>query len=413
MKKRVVITGMGAVTPIGNNVADFWANIKAGKCGVGPLTRVDSDPFPSKIAAEVKDFDPNEVFGKKEAKRMDLYVAYALQAAIEAYENANLSESVVAPEKIGCILGNGVGGITTFESNVAKQLSKGVMTVEPLLIPKMIGNIGPGMIAIRYNAQGPCYTVVTACSSATDAIGAAAGWIRDGVVDVMITGGAEAPICNTGIAGFSVLKALSTSYNETPQKASRPFDKDRDGFVIGEGAGILILEELEHALKRGATIYAEIAGYGCTCDANHLTAPHPEGRGAIAAMKMAVASAGLKLTDIDYINAHGTSTPINDPTETMAIKGTFGDHAYKLKVSSTKSMTGHLLGGAGGVEAIISALALKEQFYPATINFNEADEQCDLDYIPNKGYNGEMKAALSNSLGFGGHNGILCLKKYE
>ena len=412
MARRVVITGMGTVNPLGNNVRDFWRNIVNSESGIDRVTKVNPDLFPSKVAGEVKDYDPVAIFGRKEAKRMDLFTTYAMSASMEAMEDSGLKPDTIDPGKIGVILGNGIGGICTLEQNIAKSNDKGPTSVEPLLIPKIIGNIAPAMIAIRFNTRGPCYTIVTACSSGTDATGAAANLIREGVVDVMIAGGTEAPIGPVGIGGFCVLQALSTAYNDNPKVASRPFDKNRDGFVIGEGAGILILEELEHARKRGAKIYAELAGYGISCDANHLTAPHPEGVGAIAALKMAVQTAGLRPDDIDYINAHGTSTPINDPTETMAIKAAFGDHARKLKVSSTKSMTGHLLGGAGGIEGIVTVLAIKEQYFPPTINYEEPDPACDLNYVPNKGYKGEIRAALSNSLGFGGHNGILCFTRY-
>jgi 3-oxoacyl-[acyl-carrier-protein] synthase II len=284
-----------------------------------------------------------------------------------------------------------------------------------MVVPKMSTNIRPGHVAIIHNAQGPCYSVVTACASGTDAIGQSARWIQSGLSDVIITGGSEAPIVELAIAGFSAIQALSTKYNDTPEQASRPFDKDRDGFIMGEGAGLLVLEDYEHAKKRGAKIYAEYAGYGMTCDANHMTAPHPEGRGATAAMKLALQDAGMQPGDIDYINAHGTSTPMNDPIETMAIKNAFGEDAYNLKVSSTKSMTAHLIGGAGGVEAIACILAIQNQFYPPTVNLNEADKEagCDLDYVPNKGVSGEINATLSTSLGFGGHNGVAIFKKFS
>jgi 3-oxoacyl-[acyl-carrier-protein] synthase II len=410
MERRVVVTGMGTVNPLGNSVAEFWKNTQACENGIGMITKFDTTEFPSKIAGEVRNLDPSLRLDKKDVRRNDPFALYALYASVEAMEDAGMKEGSVDPERFGVILGNGIGGIDTLENEIIKGQEKGYMAVQPLLVPKMISNLGPGAVAIRFNAQGPCYSIVTACASGTDAIGAAYQWIKSGVADAMITGGTEAPITHVALGGFCVLQALSTKYNDTPEKASRPFDKDRDGFVIGEGAGILIIEELEHAKKRGAKIYAEIVGYGISCDANHITAPHPEGRGGIQAMKMAVATAGLKPTDIDYINAHGTSTPINDPTETKAIKGAFGDHAKKLKISSTKSMTGHLLGGAGGIETIITTLAIKNQYFPPTRNHAEPDPECDLDYIPNKGYDGTINAAISVSLGFGGHNGVLCLK---
>ncbi len=328
-------------------------------------------------------------------------------------DDAELNGDTIDPTRFGVILGNGIGGIKSLEDSYFSLFEKGRVPV--MVVPKMISNIGPGHIAIIHNAQGPCYSIVTACASGTDAIGASAKWIQSGATDVMITGGAEAPLVELAFKGFAAIQALSTKYNDAPQKSSRPFDKGRDGFIMGEGAGILILEEYEHAKKRGAKIYAEFGGYGMTCDANHMTAPHPEGRGATAAMKMALADAGMKPEDIDYINAHGTSTPMNDPIETLAIKNAFGDHAYKLKVSSTKSMTAHLIGGAGGVEAIASILAIKNGFFPPTINHEESDREngCDLDYVPNKGVEGEIRAALSNSLGFGGHNGMAIFKKPE
>jgi 3-oxoacyl-[acyl-carrier-protein] synthase II len=328
-------------------------------------------------------------------------------------QDAGLKEGGFDPERIGVILGNGIGGIEVLGDNFKKLFDRGPKAIHPLCAPMMITNIAAGNVAIKLNLLGPCLTVVTACASGTDAIGDALRWIREGTVDLMLGGGTEAAITPLGLASFCVLQAVSTKYNDAPEKASRPFDAGRDGFIMSEGAGIVVLEELEHARERGARIYAELAGYGCTCDANHLTAPHPEGRGAIQAMRLAVQDAGLKPEDIDYINAHGTSTPVNDPVETKAIKVLFGEHARKLKVSSTKSMVGHMLGAAGGVEAIVTALALQEQFYPATRNYENPDPACDLDYVPNKGYNAPMRAALSNSFGFGGHNGVLCFKRWE
>jgi 3-oxoacyl-[acyl-carrier-protein] synthase II len=412
MERRVVITGMGTVNPLGNSVSDFWKNIQNVENGIEKITKFDSSAFPSQIAGIVKDFNPTFRVDKKDVRRNDLFSLFALYASMEAMEDAGFKEGEVDPTRLGVILGNGIGGLETLEKNIIKMNEKSAMSVQPLLVPKMISNIGPAVIAIKHNARGPCYSIVTACSSGTDAMGAAMRWIKMGVCDVIISGGTEAPITPVSLAGFCVLQALSTKRNDEPDKASRPFDKDRDGFVVGEGAGVLIMEELEHAKKRSATIYAEVAGYGISCDAFHLTAPDPEGKGGVSSIKMAIETAGLKPEDIDYINAHGTSTPLNDPTETKAIKAVFGDHAKKLKVSSTKSMTGHLLGGAGGIEAIITALALYNQYFPATKNLEEPDPECDLDYVPNKGYSGTIRAAISNSLGFGGHNGILCLKKY-
>jgi len=413
MKRRVVVTGLGAVTPIGNSVDEFWKSIQEGRSGIDTVTKVAPERTPSKVAGEVKDFNPSDYMDKKEARKMDFYAQICVAAARQAMDDANLTGDSLDPTRVGVILGNGIGGIKSLEDSYFSLFEKGKVPV--MVVPKMISNIGPGHVAIIHNAQGPCYSIVTACASGTDAIGASAKWIQSGATDVMITGGAEAPLVELAFKGFAAIQALSTKYNDAPHKSSRPFDKDRDGFIMGEGSGILILEEYEHAKKRGAKIYAEFGGYGMTCDANHMTAPHPEGRGATAAMKMALADAGMKPEDIDYINAHGTSTPMNDPIETLAIKNTFGDHAYKLKVSSTKSMTAHLIGGAGGVEAIASILAIKNGFFPPTINHEESDREkgCDLDYVPNKGVEGEIRAALSNSLGFGGHNGMAIFKKLE
>jgi 3-oxoacyl-[acyl-carrier-protein] synthase II len=412
MKKRIVITGLGAVTPLGNSTGETWQAIKEGKSGAGPITHFDTAEFATKIAAEVKNFDAKAFMDGKEARKMDLFSQFAVAAAREAMRDAGLEPGSFPPERGGVVLGIGIGGFDTTETSLRAMIAKGPDRVPPMAIPKLIANIGPGNVAINLDLQGPCYTVTTACASGTDAIGNAVHWIENGTVDFILAGGVEASITPFGIAGFNVIQALSTKYNDTPEKASRPFEKDRDGFVMGEGAGILVLESLDHALARGAKIYAEYAGYGITCDANHLTQPHPEGRGAVAAMKMALTDAGFKPEDIDYINAHGTSTPINDPIETGAVKKVFGDHAYKLKISSTKSMTGHCLGAAGGIEALISVMAIKEGFYPATINMTEPDPLCDLDYVPNKGIPGKIRAAMSNTFGFGGHNGILIFKEF-
>ncbi len=411
MSRRVVITGMGAISPIGNSVNDVWDSVKAGKSGAGPITRFDPSEFATKIAAEVKDFDPKEYMDKKEARKMEIFSQFTVAASLEAMKDAGLNDGDYDPDRTGVILGVGIGGFETIESSERVLFEKGPGRVPPMTIPKLIANIGPANVALMVNAHGPVYSMATACSSATDAIGNSMRWIREGLGDVVVTGGVEACITELGVAGFNVIQALTTR-NDDPEHASRPFDKDRDGFLIGEGAGTLILEELEHAKKRGAPIYAEVVGSGITNDAYHRTAPHPEGTGAIKAVRMALNDAGLKPEEVDYINAHGTSTPLNDPTETKVIKEVFGEHAYKLKVSSTKSMHGHLIGAAGAIEAIISALAIRDQYFPATINLDEADPECDLDYVPNKGVEGEINVAVSNSLGFGGHNGILVLKKY-
>jgi len=413
MKKRVVITGLGTINSLGYNVNDFWAAIKTEKCGVGLITRTDTSNLATKIAAEVKDFVASEHMDKKDARKMALCTQFAVIAAGEALKDAGLTEGNFEAERVGTILGNGIGGFEITEAAHKVIFEKGANRTPPMTIPKLISNEIPGNVAITYGLKGPCWIVTTACASATDAIGNAMMTIQSGRADAIVTGGSEASLTQLGIAGFNVIGALSTNYNDAPEKASRPFDKDRDGFVIGEGAGCLVLEELEHAKARGANIYAEIAGYGNTCDAHHLTAPNPEGEGATRAIKIALEDAGMKPEDIDYINAHGTSTPTNDPVETKSIKAALGDHAYKLKVSSTKSMTGHCIGAAGAVEAIICTLGIRDGFYPATINLDEADPACDLDYVPNKGVEGEMNIAMTNSLGFGGHNSILIIKRYK
>ena len=411
MARRVVVTGLGVVTPIGNDVPSFWDSIRNSRSGIGPNTKFDTTDYASKIAGEVKDFDPTTFIDKKEARKMDDFTLFALKATHEALDDAGLKDAGIDPERTGVIVGNGIGGIATLEDSYDRLFKGGPRRVPVFTIPKLISNIGPGHIAIQFNAQGPCYAVVTACSSGTDAIGDAARWIKDGVADVMITGGTEAAITKIGISGFCVLQALSTKYNDTPELASRPFDKDRDGFVLAEGAGILVLEEYEHAKKRGGHIYCEYGGSGMTCDANHVTAPDPAGNGAIRAMRMALDMADLKPEDVDYINAHGTSTPLNDPIETKAIKHVFGAHSYQLKVSSTKSMHGHCVAGGGGIEAIASILAMRDNYYPPTINHVEPDPECDLDYVPNRGVEGAIDVVMSNSLGFGGHNGIVVFKR--
>ncbi len=411
--ERVVITGLGAVTPIGNTVDEFWNAIRSGKSGVGPITKFDASQFTTRIAAEVKNFDPLTYMDRRDARKMDNFSQFAVAAAVEAARDAGLTDGGVDPERLGCILGIGIGGFETIESSYYNLIQKGPSRVAPMTIPKLIANIAPGNIAILLNAQGPCYSLVTACASGTDALGDAARLLRAGELDVVISGGVEACITQLGVAGFNVIQALSTGYNDRPEVASRPFDKDRDGFVLGEGAGVIVLERLGHARKRGAPIYAELVGYGITCDANHLTAPHPEGIGAIRAMRMALTDGGLAPEEVDYVNAHGTSTPMNDPIETMAIKQVFGEHAYRLKVSSTKSMTGHCIGAAGGVEALACVLAIRDQFFPPTTNLNEPDPECDLDYVANTGVPGEVRVTISNSLGFGGHNGVVAIAQYR
>lgn len=410
MKKRVVITGIGAVTPLGNTAKKTWQGIIEGKSGVGPLTRLDADQFPAKVAAEVKDFSIEQFVDRKEARKMDRFTHYALAASIEAMNDAGLELDEKTALRTGVWIGSGIGGMETYENQFRTFLDKGVRRVSPFFVPMMIPDMASGQVSIHFGAKGINSCTVTACASGTNSIGDAFKVIQRGDADVMITGGAEAPITNMAVAGFCSNTALTT--NPDPTTASRPFDQNRDGFVIGEGAGIVILEELEHALARGATIYAEVCGYGSTGDAHHITAPAPEGEGAARAMKQAIEDGDVRLEEIGYINAHGTSTPYNDLFETQAIKSVFGEHARELAVSSTKSMTGHLLGAAGGIEAIFTALALKEGILPPTINLTMPDPQCDLDYIPNQARSKDIKAAMSNSLGFGGHNASLVLKKY-
>ena len=411
MKRRVVITGAGVVSPIGHGKETFWSGIKEGKCGIDKLTRFDSSNYTCKITAEVKDFDISEYVDKKEAKRMDRYTHYAVAACKMAIEDANLNMQALDTERVGVILGSGVGGIETLEQQHAKLVTKGPGRVSPFFIPMMISNMAAGQMAIMTGAKAKNLTVVSACASGTNAIGDAFREIARGDADVMITGGAESPITPLSFAGFCSMKAMSTR-NDDPKAACRPFDADRDGFVMGEGAGIVVLEDLEHAINRGANIIAEVVGYGSTDDAYHITAPAPEGEGGARAMKLAIEDAGIEPEQVEYINAHGTSTPYNDKYETAGIKTTFGEHAYKLAVSSTKSMTGHLLGAAGAVEVIICALSLKDGFVPATINYQTPDPECDLNYVVNEGRTANIEYAISNSLGFGGHNATIALKKY-
>ena len=409
--RRVVITGVGAVTPVGIGKEEMWKNIKAGVCGVGPVTRFDTTEYACRIAAEVKDFDIANFIDKKEAKRMDLFVQYAVAGAKMAVEDAHIDMEQENSERVGCILGSGIGGIATLCEQHARLLEKGPGKVSPFMIPMMISNMAVGQVSIMFGCKGVNLTTVSACASGTDAIGQAFLAIQRDDADVIITGGAEATITEVSLAGFSSMKALSTR-NDDPAHACRPFDADRDGFIMGEGSGILVLEELEHAKARGAHIIAEVVGYGSSNDAYHMTAPAPEGEGGARCMALAVKNAGIKPEEVGYINAHGTSTPYNDKYETAAIKTVFGDHAYKLAVSSTKSMTGHMLGAAGGIEGIITALALEEGYLPATINYQTPDPECDLDYVPNQGRKADFTYAVSNSLGFGGHNASIVLKKY-
>ncbi|AEC02762.1 beta-ketoacyl-ACP synthase II [Parasphaerochaeta coccoides] len=414
--RRVVVTGMGIVSPLGNRIDTFWDNIHSGICGIGPLDRFDVSDYPARIAGQVRDFDYSDLIESKAARSMADFTIYAVYAAIQAMEQAGFEPDGAGgwdPFRSAVHLGNGIGGFEVVEDNLRKLFERGPRSVSPLTIPKLITNEGAGNIAMRYGIKGPALTIATACASGTDAVGAAFHAVRHGQVDMSLTGGSEGAITQLAVSGFCRLHALSTAYNDTPLTACRPFDATRDGFILGEGAGMLVLEELSHARARGARILGEITGYGATCDAYHLTSPNPDGDGAMRAMKAAIDESGIPVEKIDYINAHGTSTPVNDVIETKAIKRLFGDHAYKLRVSSTKSMTSHMVGAAGAVEAIVSLLALKEQFYPCTLNLNTPDPACDLDYVPNTGVEDKMTWALSESLGFGGHNGALVFRRYE
>lgn len=411
MSRRVVITGLGTVNPLGNNVETTWDNVKKGVCGIDEITRIDTTNHAVKLAGEVKDLDVTAVIDKKDARRMDRFTQYAVVAADEAFKQSGLDMEKEDAERCGVIFSSGIGGMEVTEKNYQTGERRGFDKISPFYIPMTIANMGAGNIAIRFGFKGICSSVVTACASGNNAVGDSFHYIRDGYADVMICGGSEAAITDMAIGGFTAMQALNTTTDKN--RASIPFDKERAGFVMGEGAGALVLEEYEHAKARGAEIYAEIVGYGATCDAYHITAPCPDGAGGAACMAMAVKDAGIKPEQVGYINAHGTSTHLNDAGETMAIKKTFGEHAYKLMVSSTKSMTGHLLGGSGAVEAVITTLALHDGFIPATINYQVPDEECDLDIVPNEGRNVQVEYALSNSLGFGGHNASILLKKFE
>jgi 3-oxoacyl-[acyl-carrier-protein] synthase II len=408
-KRRVVVTGIGAVSPVGNSAEESWKAILEGKSGIGPLTRLDSDKFPVKVAAEVKDFDIEQYISRKDARKMDRFTHYALASSIMAMKDANLELEGDLALRTGVWIGSGIGGMETHEQQFLTFQEKGYRRVSPFFVPMMIPDMAAGQVSIYHGAKGINTCTVTACASGTNSIGDAFEVIRRGDADVMITGGAEAPITTMAVAGFCANTALSL--NPDPATASRPFDKERDGFVIGEGAGILILEEYEHAIARGAKIYAELVGYGATGDAHHITAPAPGGEGGARAMQQAIEQSGISPDKIDYINAHGTSTAYNDQFETMAAKAVFGEHAYKLTMSSTKSMTGHLLGAAGGLEAIFTVKALQEGILPPTINFVNADPECDLDYVTEGARKADITYAMSNSLGFGGHNATLVFKK--
>ena len=411
MERRVVITGLGAITPVGNNVQEFWKGIKEGKCGIDEITLFDTTNFKVKLAAEVKGYNPEEYFDRRAAKRLDRFSQFAIVAAKEAWNDSKLDKEKEDMERVGVILGSGIGGLKTMEEDISNLIQKGPDRVSPMFIPMTICNMAAGNVAIELGAKGESISMVTACASGTHCIGESFRMIKNGYQDIVISGGTEASITPVGIAGFTNIKALSQATDKN--RASIPFDKERSGFVMGEGAGIVILEELEHALKRGAKIYAEVAGYGATSDAYHITSPAPGGEGGARAMKIAMEEAGAKPEDITYINAHGTSTHLNDSCETQAIKTALGEASKKVMVSSTKGNTGHLLGAAGGVEAVVCAKSVEEGFVPATINYIVPDEECDLDVVPNEGRNVEVKYAMSNSLGFGGHNASILLKKYE
>ena len=410
--RRVVVTGLGPITSIGIGKEDYWTSLVCGKSGISQITNFDTKDYVTTIGSEVKDFKPEKYMPKKEAKRMDKFAQLAVAGTYLALEDSKLDLDSIDKNRVGVILGSGVGGIETLESEHTKLMERGPHRVSPFFIPMMISNMGPGQITMAYGFKGPSFTITTACASGNHAIGESYRMIKHGVSDIIITGGSEAAVSPIAVAGFCTMKALSQR-NDEPERASRPFDKNRDGFVIGEGAGIIILEELEHALNRGAHIYGEIIGYGATSDAYHVTAPDPEAEGATNSMILAMEEAGLNPELVDYINAHGTSTYYNDKLETLAIKKAFKDHAYKLKISSNKSMLGHLLGAAAGVEAIATVLSMEKGIIPPTINLDTKDPECDLDYVPNKAISQEVNYALSNSLGFGGHNATILFKKYK
>ena len=412
-RTRVVITGMGVICPVGNTVDEAWNNLTAGMSGIGPITQFDASDLKTQFAGEVKGFDPDEAFGRRESRRMDRFTHFAMEAAQEAFTHARLTVDPDNAHRYGAITGSGIGGIGTLMAEADKAAESGTMQwVSPHLVPMMLPDTAPGKIAIEFGLRGPNMSIATACASGTNAIGEATALIRRGSADVMVTGGAEAGIVKMCIAGFSNMGALSQR-NDDPQRASRPFDKDRDGFVAGEGSAILILESEEHARSRGATIYAEVLGYGASADAYHITAPDENGQGAIIAMQSALDDAGVAPSDIDYLNAHGTSTELNDRAETLAVKKVFGDAAYKLAISSTKSMTGHLLGAAGALEAAICVKAINENCLPPTINYQTPDPELDLDYTPNTARSLDVSIAMSNSFGFGGHNACLVIGKYR
>jgi len=411
MTDRVVVTGIGLVTPVGLNSESTWNSLVEGRSGIDYISLFDAEGYESRIAGEVDNFDASAALGRKEAKRLDRFSQFACVAALEALEHANLNMEKEDADRVGVLIGSGVGGIITISDQHKILLKRGPKRVSPFLVPMMLGDMASGQVSMMIGAKGPNFSTVSACATGADSIGEALEMIRRGRADVVIAGGTEAAICEIGVAGFNSCMALSTR-NEDPQGASRPFDSDRDGFVLGEGAGILVLESLEHAEKRGANILAEMSGYGASSDAHHVTQPHPDGEGAARAMRWAIEDAGITPDKVDYINAHGTSTPLNDKYETIAMKRMYGDHAYKLAISSTKSMTGHLLGAAGAIEAAFTVLAIKNDIVPPTINIGNPDPECDLNYIPNTAKKQPVNVAMSNSLGFGGHNASLVFERF-
>jgi 3-oxoacyl-[acyl-carrier-protein] synthase II len=412
MSHRVVVTGMGLVSPLGNTLESFWDGLCTGKCGIDRVTSFDTTDYPTKIAAEVKEIDFTAYFDPKEVKRTDRFILLAVAAAQMAFKDSGLDIKIQNPDRIGTVIGSGIGGMKTLETEHTKLIERGPSRVSPFLIPFLIPDMAAGMVSIKLGCKGPNYCTTSACASGAHAIGDAFLMLKSGMADVMVAGGTEATVTPLAFAGFCSLKAMSQR-NDTPQKASSPFDKKRDGFVMGEGSGILILETLEHALARKARIYAEMVGYGATGDAHHITAPAPDGEGACRSMKMALASAGLSPEAIDYINAHGTSTDLNDKYETQAIKNAFGEHARSVAISSTKSMTGHLLGASGAIEFITSILSVRNDIVPPTINYEDPDPECDLNYTPNTAVKRSVRYAMSNSFGFGGHNASLVIGKYD
>lgn len=408
--RRVVVTGIGCLSALGPDTASFWDGLIKGRSGISRITRFDPTDFPSKVGAEIRDFDPGKFMDPKEAKRNDRYTQYAVAASRMAIEDAKVDTTKLDAERFGVIIGSGIGGMETIENQARVLIERGPSRVSPFTIPSLIANIASGVVAIEFKAKSVNYGVVSACASGSHALGEAMRHIRDGHADIMLSGGSEAAITRLGYAGFCNMKAMSTDFNDTPEKASRPFDKLRDGFVMGEGAGVLVIESLEHAQARGARIYCELAGYGATCDAYHITGQDQEGKGLALCLNRALSEAGIAKSEVSYINAHGTSTPINDRCETLAIKRVFGEQAPKIAISSTKSMTGHLLGAAGGVEAAVCALAIHHGVVPPTMNLENPDPDCDLDYVPNQARKMQVNVAISNNLGFGGHNASLVFK---